>query len=199
MESAAIHRVIERNAATRGEAIAIVDGHRRVTYRELNQRANATARHLMANGFHRGSRALIRVERSVDLAVVLLAVLKAGGTYALIEPTADPAWQAAAALSGGDANRHYIVLDPATSVKEPDAPGPNLPVVTRGADVACVLPGDAGSPAVLVPHATIAALRAHPVPPLTDWPEDPGALGLWLALMAGATIVLRAQPETAAA
>src|SRR5688572_3058545 len=81
----AIHRFVEQHAAGRGDAVAVVDAERSVTYRELNQRANAVARHLMTGGFRRGAHAVVAMPCSADLAIVLLAVLKAGGSYAWID------------------------------------------------------------------------------------------------------------------
>ena len=56
----AVHRIIEANAAKSGDLPAIADTHITLSYRELNLRANAVARHLMANGFRRGSLATVR-------------------------------------------------------------------------------------------------------------------------------------------
>src|SRR6266550_511766 len=47
----AIHRIIEQRAAIHGDLTAIADAGVSLSYRELNQRANAVARHLIANGF----------------------------------------------------------------------------------------------------------------------------------------------------
>src|SRR5437762_711692 len=84
----AVHRIIEANAANRGDAAAIADAHITLSYRELNQRANAVARHLIAEGFRRGGIATVRLPRSVEAAIVLLGILKAGGTYVLIDSEA---------------------------------------------------------------------------------------------------------------
>ena len=79
-------------------------------------------------------------------------------------------------------------------------PAPNLPIVTRPDDLACVLPQHNGLPGVLVPHATITALQSHPFPDRAVWSGDAGALDVWLPLMAGGTVIVGApSPQTAAA
>ena len=92
MSTSAIHRVIERHSANLADSIAIVDAVSSLTYRDLNQRANARARRLMDHGFRRGSLAVVKMEPSLDLAVTLLAVLKAGGAYSWIDPDEDSSW-----------------------------------------------------------------------------------------------------------
>src|SRR5438093_6096454 len=89
----AVHRIIEANAVRYGDAPAISDQHITLSYRELNHRANAVARHLIAQGFRRGAVATIRLPRSAETAIVLLGILKAGGTYVLIDAeSADSQW-----------------------------------------------------------------------------------------------------------
>lgn len=193
----AIHRIIEQQAARGPERVAIVDGARQVTYRELNLRANTLARRLAESGLTRGSLALVRMPRSLDLATVLLAVLKGGACYALSEP-GSPAdlnlptpFCIVREQSSGD--QQYLALNVDRALAESASrPGPNLPVLTRGSDVACVLPDDHGQPQILVPHATIAALLHNAPAGAADrevaWDGAAGALDLWLALMSGATM-----------
>ena len=76
---------------------------------------------------------------------------------------------------------------------------PNLPILTRGHDIACVMPQRNGQPGVLVPHSTIAALHKHPLPASFCWSPEPGALDLWIPLMAGAAVMLTADAQAAAA
>ncbi len=76
-----VHRLFEAQAAERPNAIAVEDGAGRLTYDELNRRANRLARRLRGLGIGPEARVGIAVERSADLVVSLLAVLKAGGAY----------------------------------------------------------------------------------------------------------------------
>lgn len=197
-----VHRIVESHAATRGHEIALVGYETTLTYRELNQRANALARYFIAQGFRRGSRAVVKMERCPELAMVLLAVLKAGGAYTWIDSRVDQAgWPCGISLeqqTDEDEQRH-LVIGIRDALDASARPAPNLPILTRAADIACVLPQRNGLPGVLVPHATITALQSHPLPETTDWSSEPGALDLWLPLMAGATVTMTTAPSEAAA
>lgn len=202
--STAVHRVIEQCAAARPETIAILDGPRTITYRELNQRANSLARRLCESGLTRGSLAVVRMTRSVDAAVVLLAILKAGACYTWIDAGSsdDVALPQGVCIlrRRSTTEEQFLAVDVRSALVEcVSRLGPNLPVLTRSSDVACVLPDVTGRPHVLVPHATIASLP--PAPPGTrEWEGAAGALDLWLGLMSGATLSLgAASPASAAA
>ncbi|MGH8723136.1 MAG: AMP-binding protein [Burkholderiales bacterium] len=201
----AVHRIIEHQAASRPDATAVAGDGRALTYREMNQRANTLARRLGESGLARGSLALVRMPRCTDLAIVLLAVLKAGAAYAWIAPGSPGDLDLPASFSIAVARRgaeeQFLALDivPALAAAA-SRPGPNLPVLTRGADLACVLLDAGGLPHVLVPHATIAALLPPAAGRSGTAGDAAGALDLWLGLMSGATMRLGAtRPATAAA
>ncbi|HEY0737362.1 MAG TPA: amino acid adenylation domain-containing protein, partial [Herpetosiphonaceae bacterium] len=84
-----LHHLFEAQAARTPDAVALVCDQQRVSYRELNQRANLLARVLRARGIG-GTRSEAYVglylERSVELVVAILAVLKAGGAYVPLDP-----------------------------------------------------------------------------------------------------------------
>lgn len=189
----AVHRIIEQRAATHGDVTAISADGESLTYRELNRRANAAARHLMANGFRRGSLATVRLPRSPETAVVLLGVLKAGGTYALIDDDREgESWPPGVSFSDkmdGD-ERRFLAIDMTGAPPHPAQSCANLPILTRASDVACMLPGRDGESLVLVPHETITSLQNLPVFRFVQWAGEPGALDLWMALMTGATVTL---------
>jgi hypothetical protein len=50
-----------------------------------------------------------------------------------------------------------------------------------------------------VPHDTIASLRHQPVPSESRWIGEPGAIDLWLVLMAGKTAIVDTSVRVAAA
>jgi len=77
---------LERVAAARGEAVAVVEGERAISYRELDARANRLARHLRGLGVAGEARVAVCLERSVELVLVMLATLKAGGAYLPLDP-----------------------------------------------------------------------------------------------------------------
>ena len=63
------------------EAIAVRSNEQQLSYRELDERANRLAHRLIGMGVRPESRVALLLERSTDLVVSILAVLKAGGTY----------------------------------------------------------------------------------------------------------------------
>lgn len=199
VSTSAIHRVIERHSAILGDSIAVVDGAGSLTYRDLNQRANATARRLIDHGFKRGSLAVVKMEQSMELAVTLLAVLKAGGAYTWLAPDEDASWPAGLSIVLDQRGDEQQCVAVSMGGGCPAHSAPNLPIVTRPSDVACVLRDHRGQPAVHVPHEAITGLSSQPVPPVAQWAAEPGALGLWLALMAGSTAVLTASALQSAA
>jgi hypothetical protein len=196
-----IHRVIEQHAATRGDVIAIADPDRARSYRELNYGANAVARHLLACGFRRGRHACVRMPRGIELATILLAILKAGGSYTWSDPerteSSDPAGLSICTGTEGGETR-YLHLDMRAALGEPVSCCPNLPILTRATDVACVL-AERDAPPVIVPHATITALRSRAVTHPTRWTGEPGAFDLWMALMAGTTALVDSRTAAIAA
>jgi hypothetical protein len=200
--TAAIHRLVEQHAAARPAATAVTDGRRAVTYRELNFRANACARKLIDRGFRRGAHAIVRVEPGVGLAVTLLAVLKAGGSYTWIDPRcgdSDYPPGISIARGGPSSPPAYVPVGDDGALAGDAQPSPNLPVLTRPSDVACVLHGRGGVPEVLVPHATIVAMLARTAPPSTAWSGEPGAFDLWIALMSGGALTTAVEETTAVA
>ena len=191
----AVHRLVERQAAVQAGKLAFVDEERTLTYRELNFRANATARALMASGFKRGALAVVRMPRSADLLIALLAALKAGGSYLCLDPR-DSSWPAGISVAerGDRGEDRYLSIDVSHVLAEDAPPSPNLPILTRGSDVACAM-----RDGTLVPHSAIAALRPHHVPGDVTWYPEGSEIDVWVALMAGATVTLTTAPATVAA
>ncbi|MEM9809221.1 MAG: condensation domain-containing protein, partial [Cyanobacteria bacterium P01_D01_bin.56] len=68
------------------DAPAVVFGEQTLTYRELNQRAEALARWLRENGVRANDRVALCLQPSLDRIVSILAVLKAGGAYVPLDP-----------------------------------------------------------------------------------------------------------------
>ena len=187
-----VHRIIEANAAQYGDAPAITGVGITLSYRELNQRANAMARHLLAQGFRRGSIATVCLPYDAKTAVVLLAILKAGGTYVMMNPaTAAKEWPRGVSFAETASEKiRYRVVDIAPALQRAPQSSANLPIVVRGTDLACVIADANGEPLVLVPHATILSLRHGVAPRFAEWSGEAGALDLWAALMSGVTVTL---------
>ncbi|WP_223752271.1 condensation domain-containing protein, partial [Myxococcus sp. XM-1-1-1] len=71
---ASIHSLFEQQVVRSPEAVAVVSGDEAVTYSQLDARSNQLAHHLRALGVLPGSRVAVRLDRSADLIVSLLAV-----------------------------------------------------------------------------------------------------------------------------
>jgi amino acid adenylation domain-containing protein len=80
------HEWVERQASTSPDAIAVVAGEERLTYRELSESSNRLAHQLREMGVTRGSLVALCLDRTADLAIAPLAVWKAGGTYLPLDP-----------------------------------------------------------------------------------------------------------------
>ena len=85
-----IHEIFEVQAAATPDAIAIVHEDNKLTYGELNARANRLARHLRSVGVLPDMHVALCFERSAEMIVALLAVLKAGGAYVPLDPSYSP-------------------------------------------------------------------------------------------------------------
>ncbi|HEX7186484.1 MAG TPA: amino acid adenylation domain-containing protein [Thermoanaerobaculia bacterium] len=86
-----IHRLFEEQADRGPERIALVAGDERVTYGELETRANRFARRLMALGVGPETPVGVTLERGVEMIVAFLGILKAGGAYVPLDPAYPPA------------------------------------------------------------------------------------------------------------
>ena len=84
--SATIHELFEAQAARTPDAVAVTFENRRLTYAQLNRRANRLAAHLRTLGVGPDAMVGIHLERSENLVAAMLAVLKAGGAYLPLDP-----------------------------------------------------------------------------------------------------------------
>jgi non-ribosomal peptide synthetase component F len=180
-----VHRQVEQQAALKGDNPALVSGRQSLTYRDVNARANALARHLIAGGFRRGDRAVIALLPSPELLIAELAVLKAGGAYAC--PVSRLAYTVRTPFSVlRDGTAHGIDIQWTASA----TPGtcPNLPVLVRDDDPACVLADERGALTITVSHGTIAGAVVAASP--FEWHPALAPYEHWGALMAGGTVLL---------
>ncbi|MFE0254762.1 non-ribosomal peptide synthetase [Streptomyces sp. NPDC059010] len=81
-----VSEAFARIAAAAPDRIAVSDGVAGLTYRELDERAALLAHGLRERGVTAGDRVGVCLERTAELVVTLLAVLKAGATYVPIDP-----------------------------------------------------------------------------------------------------------------
>ncbi|MFF5365701.1 amino acid adenylation domain-containing protein [Streptomyces sp. NPDC013187] len=161
---------LARITAATPNAPAVGDGTCVLTYRELDERAEQVARGLVARGIVPGDRVGICLERTTELVVTMLAVLKAGAAYV---PT-DPAYPAdRLAHTARDAGLDLVVTrlaeypadagTPVTPDELTAAAGPSGELPTGGSpdDAAYVIytSGSTGRPkGVVVPHRNVVAL-----------------------------------------
>ncbi|MCB2311578.1 amino acid adenylation domain-containing protein [Clostridium tagluense] len=81
-----IHELFEERAEKTPDNVAVVFEDKKLTYRELNEKANRLARNLREKGVKPDSIVGIMVERSLEMIVGIMAILKAGGAYLPIDP-----------------------------------------------------------------------------------------------------------------
>jgi amino acid adenylation domain-containing protein len=81
-----LHELFEDQVAKTPDAEALVFENQRLTYRDLNARANQLAHHLRARGMGPDVLVGLCVERSVEMVVAILGILKAGGAYVPLDP-----------------------------------------------------------------------------------------------------------------
>jgi amino acid adenylation domain-containing protein len=82
-----VHQLFERQARQAASRVALLFQKQRVTYGELNYRANQLAHHLRSLGVGPETRVGLCLDRSIEMIVALLAVLKAGGAYVPLDPS----------------------------------------------------------------------------------------------------------------
>lgn len=128
--------LVSEQATRTPDALAIVAGERRLTYRELEARARAVERRLRAAGVRPGARVAILLDRTSDLVPALLGTMKAGAAYVPLD-TEDPpdrvafvvgdAGVAAIVTRAGLRDRVPAVAAPVVCADEPgDEPGDDV-------------------------------------------------------------------------
>ncbi len=223
---ASIHQLFEAQVGRTPDAVAVCFEDRSLTYRDLNARANQLARRLGRAGVHAGARVGICMERSLELMVGLLGILKAGAAYVPLDPsfpkerltfvvddasievlvTQEP--HARALVEHGT---RPICIDTEWPVisREPDA---NLDIPTSPDDLAYVMytSGSTGRPkGVRVRHRNVVNFFAgmdarigHEPPGVwlaaTSISFDISVLELFWTLTRGFTVIVQPADETAA-
>ncbi|HVR99985.1 MAG TPA: amino acid adenylation domain-containing protein, partial [Thermoanaerobaculia bacterium] len=82
-----LHKLIARQAESSPDAVAASFEDESLTYGELERRAGRLARHLTALGVEPDGRVGVRMERSLEMIVALLGILKAGAAYVPLDPS----------------------------------------------------------------------------------------------------------------
>lgn len=81
-----LHQLFEAQVEQTPNAVAVVFENEQLTYRELNQKANQLAHHLQSLGIGPQTKVGLCVERSIEMVVGILGILKAGAAYVPIDP-----------------------------------------------------------------------------------------------------------------
>jgi amino acid adenylation domain-containing protein/FkbM family methyltransferase len=116
-----LHERFEACVRAHGARLAVVCGADALTYDELNRRANRLARHLQTLGAGPEARVAIVLERSTEIIVAVLAVLKSGAAYVPIEP-GHPRQRAARILDAAAVG--MIITDSGLLATLPEHDGP---------------------------------------------------------------------------
>jgi amino acid adenylation domain-containing protein len=82
---ACVHELFAAQASARRDEVAVLCGEAKLTYGEVEERSNRLARHLRRQGVEPGDLVGLCMERSVELVVALLGILKAGAGFAPLD------------------------------------------------------------------------------------------------------------------
>jgi len=214
-----VHEIFARQAIARPDAVALLWGGEAMSYADLNRAADHGATSLSRSGVMPGVCVPVLLPRSPQLVVSLLAVLKAGAAYALL----DPAWPQARLKAMIDALVAPLLIAETGSagvttlptwvppLTAPAALRERGRVSVSGDSPCCVFftSGTSGRPkAVLSPHRATARLFqgrcfAHfapgtVIPLAAPVPWDAFSLELWGALLNGGTSWIVQEPYLSA-
>ncbi|HWN42365.1 MAG TPA: amino acid adenylation domain-containing protein [Thermoanaerobaculia bacterium] len=194
---AVLHRLFEIQVSDR-TAVTFAGEH--LTYRELDARANRLAHALIAEGVRPGDLVGLRLERSLDMVVAVLGVLKAGGAYLPLDTTY-PEERLAFAIE--DSQVYVVVTQEWLGRAERHSPeNPGVEVTPDFPAYVIYTSGSTGRPkGVVVTHANAARLFATTDAWFGFGPEDVWTLfhsyafdfsvwELWGALLYGGRLVV---------
>jgi amino acid adenylation domain-containing protein len=126
----------ERVAEANPTNVAVECGDEFITYGDLNRRANQLARYLVSRGFVARSRVAILLNRSVDLIVAILAVMKAGAAYVPLD-SSFPAAQLGFMVA--DAEAALVITECSLRATAINLPAPML-VLDKASDELAAFP-----------------------------------------------------------
>ena len=219
---ATLPELFARQAARTPDAVALVYEDRTLSYRELDQRANQLAHHLRSLGAAPETIVGVCVERSFDMVIALLAILKAGAAYLPLDPDY-PAERLAFMLQ--DAGAPVLVtqsslrarlpahtarivdldVDQPTIAHQP-ASAPRHRIDPRTAAYVIYTSGSTGQPkGICVPQAAVVRLAHDPgyvrvqpgdrIAQAANVSFDATTFEVWGALLNGATLYLLQQND----
>jgi amino acid adenylation domain-containing protein/non-ribosomal peptide synthase protein (TIGR01720 family) len=217
-DTACVHHLVEAQADRTPELIAVEAGDHQLSYRALDERANQLAHHLGSLGVRRGALVGLCLDRSHEMVVAALAILKIGAAYLPLDPEHPPdqlmfvlrdarvevvitelrvlprLGDHAAQMVCVDRDRDRIAACPSTRPAAVTEPGDRAYVIYTS--------GSTGRPkGVLVFHGALVnllwAMRDHPglragdrMLAITTLAFDVAGADLWLPLVVGARIIV---------
>ncbi|MCU0287925.1 MAG: amino acid adenylation domain-containing protein, partial [Acidobacteria bacterium] len=155
-----IHSWFEKVVLKNEYKTALVFKNSRITYTELNRRANNLARLLREKGIGPDKVVGLMVERSLEMVIGMLAVMKAGGAYLPIDPKL-PAQRKQIMIEDGSISLLLTNNDIEKDTCWTDSPPGNLPITTKGQNLVYVLftSGSTGKPkGVMLQHSNLVNL-----------------------------------------
>ncbi|MGE3935918.1 MAG: amino acid adenylation domain-containing protein, partial [Rhodospirillaceae bacterium] len=215
--SETIHDRFAAVAASRADAVAVVDDAGSLTYRALDRAAARLAARLAAAGVRPGDRVGVLARRSAGFVVAVLAVVKSGAAYVPLDPEQPPGRLAAILDDAGIAAvlatlslAGRVADGPATILiddeADPEAPPPDVPVPPAGPDDPVYVIYTSGSTGR--PKGVVAAQRgvirlvvdttyvrfapADTIAHLSNVAFDAATFEIWGALLNGARLAVAA-------
>ncbi|MEM7342891.1 MAG: amino acid adenylation domain-containing protein, partial [Chloroflexota bacterium] len=82
-----LHHIVETQAELTPDSVAVIVDNNHLTYQALNERANQLARHLQSLGVGLETQIGLCLDRSFDMTIAVLAILKTGASYVPLDPT----------------------------------------------------------------------------------------------------------------
>jgi len=215
------HEMIEHQVLASPDAVALVFGDVTLSYAELNTRANQLAHYLIGIGVGPGTRAGIALERSVEMVVALLAVMKSGASYVPLDPSyprdrliymmRDSGLDGLLTQTGvcerlGVLHGKTILLDRPQWMDRPTT-NPRVTVHSENEAYAIYTSGSTGHPkGVVIRHAALSNLllsmrdtlgvrHSAVLVAVTSLSFDIAALEIYLPLILGARLVLAGEAQ----
>ncbi len=151
--------LVAAQAARTPDAVAVVYENQHYSYRQINDAANRVAHWLIARGIGAEDRVAVRLERSPDLVITALAILKAGGVYLPVDPEY-PDDRVDFILA--DAAPKLVVTEPITDLSDVSSAEPTdadrvRPLLAQNTAYLIYTSGSTGLPkGVPVPHRPVA-------------------------------------------
>lgn len=213
------HELFEQQAAQKPLQPAVVFEGAVFTYTAVNEGANRLAHYLLQQGLHAGQPVAICLERSTDMLIALLAVMKAGGVYVPVDPALPPERKAYLLADAGirqvlttgalkvmlpqQETAVFIELDTiGSTLAQQPASNPSMQTAPHRPVYIIYTSGSTGVPkGVMISHRSLLnflySMLSRPglnendrLLAVTSLSFDIAGLELYLPLLAGATVVI---------